>query len=219
MQQKLTRAQLIVLATLFGVSAIAVGRQMPHATAQNKLAVEPTVPERKLKYEVPAHIPLKLEVRNVEKEHWMREMEVEVTNTGDKPIYFLEFIVELPEVISPLGNITGYTLTYGSFEIMDFSTRPRVEDEPIQPGKSYTFKFPAKWAADWEWGKEKEGLADPQQLLLVFHRLNYGDGTGFLGRHGTPLPSNRPAKYRAVSKSRTQSIALPALLARAAHRM
>lgn len=187
-RQKPTTVQLGLLIVLLGLAALAAVWQLPHANAQEKNESEPTGQGRKLSYQVPAYIPLKIEVRNAEKAHWMRDLEVEVTNTGDKPIYFLQFLVELPEVKSPNGNIVGYTLTYGSFEIMDFSTRPRSEDEPIQPGKSYVFKFPEKWVEDWEWAREKEVMADPHQLSLVFHRLNYGDGTGFLGRHGTPIP-------------------------------
>src|SRR3712207_4633634 len=49
-------------------------------------------PEAKeLDDKIPKHLPIKVKVKNLDKKNWVREVEVEVKNTGDKPIYFLSF--------------------------------------------------------------------------------------------------------------------------------
>ena len=53
--------------------------------------------ERIFENKIPAHIPIKIKVRkekeesfkDLKNEKWLRQFELEVTNTGDKPIYFL----------------------------------------------------------------------------------------------------------------------------------
>src|SRR4028118_1708036 len=45
--------------------------------------------ERELEDKIPKHLPLKIKVKNLNNEKWARDVEVEVTNTGDKPIYHL----------------------------------------------------------------------------------------------------------------------------------
>ena len=53
--------------------------------------------EREVEDRIPAHLPVKFKVRNPEKakdlknEDWLRDIEIEVKNTGTKPIYFLRF--------------------------------------------------------------------------------------------------------------------------------
>src|SRR5688572_7360432 len=52
--------------------------------------------ERIFENKIPAHIPLKIKIKkekeesfkDLKNEKWLREFELELTNTGDKPIYF-----------------------------------------------------------------------------------------------------------------------------------
>ncbi len=53
--------------------------------------------ERNFENKIPAHIPIKIKIKkekeksfkDLTNEKWLREFELELTNTGDKPIYFL----------------------------------------------------------------------------------------------------------------------------------
>lgn len=51
---------------------------------------------------IPKHVPIKIKIKNdkegsfknLKNEKWLREFELEVTNTGDKPIYYLEIVMD-----------------------------------------------------------------------------------------------------------------------------
>jgi hypothetical protein len=44
------------------------------------------VSERVIENQIPSHIPIKVELKNLENEPLLRNLEVKVTNTSDKPI-------------------------------------------------------------------------------------------------------------------------------------
>src|SRR5215211_7622415 len=58
--------------------------------------------ERIFENKIPAHIPIKIKIKkeketsfkDLKNEKWLREFELEVTNTGDKSIYYLEIIMD-----------------------------------------------------------------------------------------------------------------------------
>src|SRR5438270_10781773 len=72
-----------------------------------------TMQERELEDKIPTHIPLKIKIKNYQGEHFLRDLEIEVTNTGDKPIYYLLLLLDLPEIVAPNGATVGYSLAYG----------------------------------------------------------------------------------------------------------
>ena len=53
--------------------------------------------ERAFENKIPDHIPIKIKIKkekeesfkDLKNEKWLREFELEITNTGNKPIYFL----------------------------------------------------------------------------------------------------------------------------------
>src|ERR1044072_3920667 len=59
---------------------------------------------REVEDKIPKHLPIKIKVKKGEKlkdsenDEWLRDVEVEVTNTGTKPIYFLEVRLSVPNV-------------------------------------------------------------------------------------------------------------------------
>src|ERR1044071_3844196 len=103
--------------------------------------------EREFKDEIPKHLPIKFKLK-AEKEkkfkylgnpEWYRDFELEVTNTSDKPIYFLELWLVYPEINSGNGAPVGIPLRYGRMHFIEHNTRPLPTDVPIQPGESYVF--------------------------------------------------------------------------------
>ena len=170
-------------------------------TAQELAAAQdgpqPAQQEREFEDKIPKHLPIKVKVKNLEKvknlnnEKWLRDLEIEVTNTGDKPIYYLGLSIELPEVKGPKGHSIGYPLDYGRLDLSDFRNRAQAEDVPINPGGSYVFRVPENWVKGWEGFKIKEHQPDPRKVQIKFHILHFGDGTGFMTTGGLPVPNSQ----------------------------
>src|SRR2546423_13624686 len=80
--------------------------------------------EREIEDKIPKHLPIKIKIKkekekafkDLKNDNWMRDVEFEVTNTGDKPIYFLYIVVEMPEITAPNGTIMAFPLVYGRTE-------------------------------------------------------------------------------------------------------
>ena len=157
---------------------------------------------------LPARLPLKAVVKNPEpvadpkNERWLRDLEVEVTNNGSKPIYFVSLLLLLPG--AKLGGLQPvYNLRFGRLALGSYTAIARPEDVPLAPGQSTVIKVPGDEAATWEKWKARGAATDPQQLVLVLHQLNFGDGTGYVGRDGRPMPNpNAGYRRRAVPKGR-----------------
>lgn len=162
-------------------------------------AQQPSPPEgeREVVYKIPKHLPLKVKVKKPEKlkdlgnEDWLGEVELEVTNTGSKPIYYLHISVYLPDVFAPNGINFGFGLEYGRVALISISEPVRPDDVPIQPGGVVVLKVPADQVEAWKLGRNKGNRTNPKKLEFIFNYLNFGDGTGFVGSVGKPLPEPR----------------------------
>jgi hypothetical protein len=180
--------------------------------------------EKQLKNTVPAHLPLKVKVKNLNSKKWMHDLEVEVTNTSDKPIYFLDFHIMLPEITSPSGNNIGFALRYGRIQLVDYTTPIEPDDVPIQPGETHVFKVPESSANGWEAFKTKENKPEPKKVRLIFQQINFGDGTGYGDAGGryidihkkinfnhpcAPPPNNSPGPFTQQSFSFLPASFLP----------
>src|SRR5215213_1180107 len=103
-------------------------------------AQEPGKGEREVVYKIAKHLPIKFKVKKPEKlkdaenEDWLGGLEVEVTNTGTKPIYYLNISAYLPDVVAPDGHSYGFGLKYGRGALISLSEPVRPDDVPIPPG-------------------------------------------------------------------------------------
>ena len=145
--------------------------------------------ERELEDRIPKHLPIKVKVRNLNNEKWARDVEVEITNIGDKPIYYLGVTVVLPDVLTENNHKLGFPLQYGRGTLIDYSAPIDTDDVPIKPGESYTFKIPEQLQRGWENFVKRRGVPqhEPKKFRLVFKSLNFGDGTGFGTVDGLPV--------------------------------
>ncbi|HEY0100296.1 MAG TPA: hypothetical protein VGB76_15205 [Pyrinomonadaceae bacterium] len=176
---RLRNLKLTMLAAILALCAVGV---VP-GTAQSS-------PEaRELEDKIPKHLPIKVKIKNLDKENWVREVEVEVKNTGDKPIYYLGFNLQMPEVITETGSVVAVTFRYGRPELGRFESRPTAEDVPIQPGETYVMKVPENDMAGWEAARDNRKWSEPKKFRLKFYLLHHGDGTGFMTSGGLPVPN------------------------------
>ncbi len=178
----------IAVSILFIISAIRVASSKPQPSQADSAQSEN---RKQLIYLIPHHVPLKIKVKNLDNEKWVRDLTVEVTNTSDKPIYFLELWVTLPEIVLENGGPVGFTLRYGRMEFVHFGTMALPEDIPIQPGETYTFKIGEKYQRGWEAHKARENKPNPKKVHLTFVQLSFGDGTGYNGTDAKPFPYRR----------------------------
>ncbi len=151
--------------------------------------------EREFEDRIPAHLPIKVKVKNLDKakdlknENWLGDLEIEVKNAGDRPIYFLKLGLFFKDVKTDSGEQIGYPLVYGRPELIQISNHAAPDDVPIQPGESYVFKLPEGSVKGWEWYRTKvEKKPHPKKVGIRFDVLNHGDGTGFVTTGGVAVP-------------------------------
>ena len=156
--------------------------------------------ERELEDKIPKHLPIKVKVKkeklfkDLKNKKWIQDFELEITNTGTKPIYLLSMTLDVPGVTAPDGRGIAFSIIYGRSELGDIKTRAQADDVPIKPGETYVFSFPESKQLSWERFKKREQKPDPKKLTLYFQILSFGDGTGFWGTDGLAVP--RPPNER-----------------------
>ncbi len=150
--------------------------------------------ERSFDNLVPEHLPIKVKlkaeketaVKDLNNRLWTKDLELEVKNTGNKPIYFLSFVFTLPEVRMPDNNLFGFSFWYGRTAFAeDFRTKPSPKDVPIGPGETRTFLLPRYKIEGWERDAEDPDTINPTRFEILLNYLSFADGTGFDGPNGT----------------------------------
>lgn len=164
-------------------------------------AFKKTLPEdeRQLEDLIPKHVPIKIKIKkekeagfkDLNNEKWAREFELEVTNTGTKPIYFL-YLYVVTDVKAAAGFRIVFPLYYGRDELGDIRTKAEPTDIPIQPGESVSLKIHPSMLNAWDYKRKKENRPFPKHLKVTFQFLNFGDGSGYVGTGGTALPRATP---------------------------
>lgn len=157
--------------------------------------------KRELDNRVPDHLPIKVKIKkereesfqDLTNERWIRDFELEVKNTGDRPIYALSVAWVLEEVTMPDGNHYGSTFLYGRGEfITNPGERPKPEDVPIQPGETHVFKLSKSRVEGWEGWARDNHLPQPKSVLVFFDWLSFGDGTGWHSPGGKRFERRTP---------------------------
>jgi len=165
--------------------------------------------KRQLDDRVPGHLPIKVKIKkekeegfqDIKNEHWASDFEVEVKNTGNRPIYALSLAWMLPEVKMPDGNPYGSTFRYGRSEFITVpGERPKPEDVPIQPGETHVFKLSKSSVEGWEGWVRDNNLQQPKSILVFFNFICFGDGTGWESPDGRPFDRQKRLGFRAPTR-------------------
>jgi hypothetical protein len=151
--------------------------------------------ERQLENLIPKHVPLAIKVRkekepgfkDVNNEKWARDFELEVTNTGVKPIYQF-YLMLVTELKWQNGDRVLFPIHYGRVELGDYTVKARADDVPLRPHESAMLKIHPGLVLGWEKTRPKQNLPNPKRLRVVFQILSFGDGTGYIGEDGTAVP-------------------------------
>lgn len=147
----------------------------------------------KLINKVPKHLPIKIEIIKGDSEDILNDVEVKVTNTGGKPIYYFKFFISTTkDFLSPGGNQYGFSMKYGREDLITFSELANDTDIFLKKGESYTFKVNERESLNFKESMRRNfHSANPEKYLLEFQFLSFGDGTGFWTSGGTPFPSKK----------------------------
>jgi hypothetical protein len=188
------RQNLVALAVLSSLALVAaLGFTASTARRPRNAQDESEVKERKFENTIPAHVPLKVKLKtektfkDLGNKGWARELELEVKNTGSKPIHYLYVILLMPDVVLEDGVPLSFPVGYGRSWIADENTPLRPDQPPIPPGESVTLRIRENMLRGYEIIREEKKRADPKRVRLELQFLEYGDGTGFEAPQGVPM--------------------------------
>jgi len=179
-------AKTLAAALAFSVAAVLV-------TASRMTSSSAALQERTFENQLPAHIPIKIKIKkekeqsfkDLKNEKWLGESEFELTNTGDKPIYFL-YLSMGTNVKVDNGLEMVYPLTYGRGELGDIVTKASSDDVPIKPGETICLKIGD--VPYWEKGVREKRWPESSKFTVEIQVLSFGDGTGYFGTELYPPP-------------------------------
>jgi hypothetical protein len=151
--------------------------------------------ERQLENLMPKHIPLGVKIKkekekefkDLNNEKWARDFELEVTNTGDKPIYAFYLLLTLDIKDQNYQDILA-PVYYGRTELGDLRVKATTDDVPLNPKESIVLKLHPGMLDAWDIIKRKENWRLPKKIRIKLTGLNFGDGTGYMGNNGILLP-------------------------------
>lgn len=181
--------RLILLLVIVVISVLLIKGRLGPGNAQS-------TDERYLEDTIPNHLPIKVRIKKVKEkafkdlknERWARDIEIEVTNTGDRPIYYLNLSIQLTDTKVDSDYPLAFPLDFGRAALMDKKERAKPNDQAIAPGETISLFVAEKWLDGWDAFKNSHKKPDPRKLRLVFHLLGFGDGTGFRTTGGIAFP-------------------------------
>lgn len=192
LRQLLRRQNLVPYTAFILLSLVAVFGFV--TSGAHPQTITPARNEREFKNSIPEHLPIKVKVKgeksfkDLKNKHWLRELEVEVKNTGSKPIYYVQLLLDLPDVLVD-GYPLAINLHYGRTELIYPETPVESGDMPILPGESITLKAEAQTVKGYEYHRDElRERDDPKRIVCNVTAIKFGDGTGLWGRDGKLVP-------------------------------
>ncbi|MDQ1706813.1 MAG: hypothetical protein QOJ88_24 [Pyrinomonadaceae bacterium] len=148
-------------------------------------------PDWTIQDQLPTNLPLAIEVMNLNTASLLRDIVVKVTNKADKPIYFLQLQIVLPDNLSQYGDPLAFPLPYGRPELIRVESPIEPSDKPVHSGESVLVRIPEPYLKGFE-GLVARGItpAEIRKVYLMFGRLNFGNQSGF-SSDGSPEPPIR----------------------------
>ena len=186
-------AVLLLLSTSAGISSKAQSLSGP-AT------------ERVLRNRLHERVPVKIKLRedceasfkDLNNHTWPSHFAIEVTNTGDKPIYYLALFLRtnseggttrlMGEDEDKRAGHLVIDVRYGNNRFGDIVTKANSEDVPLIPGQTVVLTCHEGEAAAIQRGFSEGREADPTRVDIILSVLSFGDGTGLWGVDAMPYP-------------------------------
>jgi hypothetical protein len=133
---------LLVLPTTQQVSSQTKATRQPNDPTPNRQ--QPTERKRKDSYAHSLPPEIKVKFKNFQGDDWAKDLEIEVKNVSNKPIYFFHIYLELPEVRID-GLEAAFELQGGNSRFPNQGKVAEADDVPvIKAGETVTLKIPEK---------------------------------------------------------------------------
>lgn len=197
----LFRLVLTCLVLAIGIVLLFKGASDPISAQQSPTSQQ----ERQIENTIPKHVPIEVKLtkereknwKDLKNENWAKDFELEITNTGNKPIYGLELLLWFDVPNEYQGELVA-DVTYHIPGINDTRSIATAEDIPIKPGESKIFKIHPNIVLSWDKGRREKGYRLPSKVKIEFQFLSFGDGTGLIGDKAAPDPV-RPLTHQRSS--------------------
>jgi len=129
----------------------------------------------------PNHVLEVIEIRNLNTKEFPKDLEIEIKNISDKPIYGVTLELVFRQSQEDKRVPRGLSLRYGRLALYDIDQLATATDTPINPNETGILK-PAPHMAKAFYGAMEKGelfkKEDTALMTLVFQTINFGDGTG-----------------------------------------
>lgn len=135
--------------------------------------------ERKLRILRMQRMPVAVTaVRNLQAETWYKDLEIEVKNISDKPIYHLSLLLTFPDDYSDRSKIALISLEFGSPQYLDIRAVGNASDPHLKPGEAGVLKI-----SEWYWEilrRRQERFPERlRSFVMSIGFFSFGDKTGF----------------------------------------
>jgi hypothetical protein len=186
----LTRVLFAMVVFAIALTLLIKGASGPINAQQSEVAHE-----RQIENTIPKHVPIAVKItkekeknwKDLKNENWARDFEIEITNTGDKPIYELELFLWF-DVPNEAQDELLTDITYHNPGIRHNESIATADDIPIKPGESKRFTIQRGNLLAWDKLGREQHWRLPSKVRVEFQFLSFGDGTGFLGDKAAPYP-------------------------------
>jgi hypothetical protein len=157
--------------------------------------------ERVIDMKVPLNSPLTIiEVRNLQSDNFLRDMEIVVKNTSPKPICYIATGMRFPDLITPeTGRAYGFPVDFGAEKLLTPGQLASPEDPRINPGETYVLKVPDSIWKGFDIYRRTHKADQPTilKVQLIIQIVRFGDGTGYnfssyVGPGKTSINHSRP---------------------------
>lgn len=122
-------------------------------------------------------------VRNLQSETWYKDLEIEVKNISDKPIYCISAYLTFPDDYSARSKVAALPLLFGLPKYLDIRVVGNPLDPHLKPGATYILKI-REWLWDILRQREKRFPERLRSFVMGFNVFSFGDKTGFTPQSG-----------------------------------
>lgn len=131
----------------------------------------------KIENKLPKNVPLEVEFKNYDRPDWWHHLEITVTNTGKKPIFYT-YLWLVTDRKGPNGNGIAFPFQFGDGRLLSTEGVASGETPAIYPDESYTFKIDRSDVKAWDLAKTFSDFVEPREAVLRHGWTSFGDGTG-----------------------------------------
>jgi hypothetical protein len=141
------------------------------------------------------------QIRNAQSDHFLRDVEIEIKNITNKPIYYVHLFIWFPDLEVKPNVHYGLSLIYGDTRFFRVAELASPQDHPIPPGGTVTLTVPSSTWEGFEGYKEEVNLppAATNKVEIWLQEVNFGDGTEY--EWDRPYPRRRGSVKNLSSKS------------------